>query len=169
MKHLLTILVYTKNRKRAYNKGYGKNAVASYSVCTKSHLELCKLHHLVYGSRESVDVLAASLSEVRLTAATALDELGSLAHHLTGVERVVFHEVVAHADVEHRLLVSYRAYNSEQVRRNSLTQLEHEVLGSSRLQREDSCDDLHAVLTSSLKKHAFYNLLINNILYLCVT
>ena len=25
------------------------------------------------------------------------------------------------------------------------------------------------VLTSSLKKHAFYNLLINNILYLCVT
>ena len=24
-------------------------------------------------------------------------------------------------------------------------------------------------LTSSLKKHAFYNLLINNILYLCVT
>ena len=27
--------------------------------------------------------------------------------------------------------------------------------------------DVH--LTSSLKKHAFYNLLINNILYLCVT
>ena len=25
------------------------------------------------------------------------------------------------------------------------------------------------LLTSSLKKHAFYNLLINNILYLCVT
>ncbi len=25
------------------------------------------------------------------------------------------------------------------------------------------------VLTSSLKKHTFYNLLINNILYLCVT
>ena len=25
------------------------------------------------------------------------------------------------------------------------------------------------ILTSSLKKHAFYNLLINNILYLCVT
>ena len=28
--------------------------------------------------------------------------------------------------------------------------------------------NLHA-LTSSLKKHTFYNLLINNILYLCVT
>ena len=27
----------------------------------------------------------------------------------------------------------------------------------------------HGVLTSSLKKHTFYNLLINNILYLCVT
>ena len=26
-----------------------------------------------------------------------------------------------------------------------------------------------ALLTSSLKKHTFYNLLINNILYLCVT
>ena len=85
-------------------------------------LELCKLHYLVYGSRESVYVLATSLSEVRLTAATALDELGCLAHHLTGIERVVFHEVVAHAYVEHRFLVSYRAYNSEQVRRNSLTQ-----------------------------------------------
>ena len=28
---------------------------------------------------------------------------------------------------------------------------------------------VYGVLTSSLKKHAFYNLLINNILYLCVT
>ena len=28
---------------------------------------------------------------------------------------------------------------------------------------------LHSFLTSSLKKHTFYNLLINNILYLCVT
>ena len=28
-------------------------------------------------------------------------------------------------------------------------------------------DDMN--LTSSLKKHAFYNLLINNILYLCIT
>ena len=27
----------------------------------------------------------------------------------------------------------------------------------------------NSFLTSSLKKHAFYNLLINNILYLCVT
>ena len=27
----------------------------------------------------------------------------------------------------------------------------------------------HSHLTSSLKKHTFYNLLINNILYLCVT
>ena len=82
---------------------------------------------------------------MRLTAATALDELGSLANHLTSVERMVLHEVVAHADVEHRFLVSYRAYNGEQVSRNSLTQLEHEILGSSRLQWEDSCDDLHAV------------------------
>ena len=29
--------------------------------------------------------------------------------------------------------------------------------------------DRFSFLTSSLKKHAFYNLLINNILYLCVT
>ena len=28
---------------------------------------------------------------------------------------------------------------------------------------------LFYILTSSLKKHTFYNLLINNILYLCVT
>ena len=30
-------------------------------------------------------------------------------------------------------------------------------------------DTWHFNLTSSLKKHTFYNLLINNILYLCVT
>ena len=30
-------------------------------------------------------------------------------------------------------------------------------------------DCAEVLLTSSLKKHAFYNLLINNILYLCVT
>lgn len=30
-------------------------------------------------------------------------------------------------------------------------------------------DFFNLLLTSSLKKHAFYNLLINNILYLCVT
>ena len=29
--------------------------------------------------------------------------------------------------------------------------------------------ELDILLTSSLKKHTFYNLLINNILYLCVT
>ena len=28
---------------------------------------------------------------------------------------------------------------------------------------------METILTSSLKKHTFYNLLINNILYLCVT
>ena len=31
------------------------------------------------------------------------------------------------------------------------------------------CESRTVLLTSSLKKHAFYNLLINNILYLCVT
>ena len=30
-------------------------------------------------------------------------------------------------------------------------------------------NDIKSLLTSSLKKHTFYNLLINNILYLCVT
>ena len=37
----------------------------------------------------------------------------------------------------------------------------------------EKCDTAFSIplffLTSSLKKHAFYNLLINNILYLCVT
>ena len=33
----------------------------------------------------------------------------------------------------------------------------------------DKADGYRYFLTSSLKKHAFYNLLINNILYLCVT
>ena len=30
-------------------------------------------------------------------------------------------------------------------------------------------NEIKNLLTSSLKKHTFYNLLINNILYLCVT
>ena len=41
---------------------------------------------------------------------------------------------------------------------------------SSVLEREVTMGQtLRYLLTSSLKKHAFYNLLINNILYLCVT
>ena len=35
--------------------------------------------------------------------------------------------------------------------------------------RRELQEETALVLTSSLKKHAFYNLLINNILYLCVT
>lgn len=36
-------------------------------------------------------------------------------------------------------------------------------------QAEKKVGYIDKFLTSSLKKHAFYNLLINNILYLCVT
>ncbi|MCI7183537.1 MAG: hypothetical protein MSA05_05175, partial [Prevotella sp.] len=36
-------------------------------------------------------------------------------------------------------------------------------------QPKRDCQMVEYDLTSSLKKHAFYNLLINNILYLCVT
>ena len=46
-----------------------------------------------------------------------------------------------------------------------------EVMDASCLKEaEEACSTRNVnILTSSLKKHAFYNLLINNILYLCVT
>ena len=44
----------------------------------------------------------------------------------------------------------YGSDNSEQVLGYSLTQLEHEVLGSSRLHRQHSGDDLNAVHLASL-------------------
>ena len=42
-------------------------------------------------------------------------------------------------------------------------------LGDRKRKLERMAEMEHRLLTSSLKKHAFYNLLINNILYLCVT
>ena len=44
-----------------------------------------------------------------------------------------------------------------------------ELSNNAQIQVVLNIADLKELLTSSLKKHAFYNLLINNILYLCVT
>ena len=58
-------------------------------VLIRCCLEVSQLDDLVDCSTESVDVLTASLSEVGLTTATALDEFGGFTNHLTCVEVVV--------------------------------------------------------------------------------
>ena len=91
-------------------------------------LQVSQFHYLIHCSRQTVSVLATCLSEVGLTATATLNELGSLANHLTCIERVFLNEVVAHCYVQHRLVVRYGSDNGEQVLGYSLTQLEHEVL-----------------------------------------
>ena len=48
-------------------------------------------------------------------------------------------------------------------------QMHAQICPNAELQRQMQIEERSFLLTSSLKKHAFYNLLINNILYLCVT
>lgn len=63
-------------------------------------LKISQLYHFVYCNRQSVDVFSACSCEVRLSAAAALYQLGSFAHHLSGVESVFLHEVFAYHDAE---------------------------------------------------------------------
>ena len=93
-------------------------------------LEICKFYHLVDSGADAIGILTTGRSEMRLTAAAALDELGSLAHQLTGVQAVVFHEVLRDADVEHGLSFVNAADDAERMLRLGGTNLEHKVLGN---------------------------------------
>ena len=70
---------------------------------------------------------------MRLTATTSLDELGSLANHLSGIQAVVFHHIVREHDAEQRLALELRANDADEVLGNGLAHLEDEVLGHLRL------------------------------------
>ena len=76
-------------------------------------LEVCQLNDFVNSSRESVDILTASLSEVRLTTTATLDELGGLANHLTGIQSVVANHIVTHHDRELWLVVVVSTQHAE--------------------------------------------------------
>ena len=78
-----------------------------YIFISGSLLQLSQFYNLVNCSAQAVLVLTASLSIVRLTATAALNQLGSFANHLTGVQTVILHHVVAEHYAEHWLVVIY--------------------------------------------------------------
>ena len=64
-----------------------------------------------------------------LTSTTTLDEFGGLAHHLSGVQLMVGHHVVAHHHAQRGAVVIVRADDAEQVFGASGLDFEHEVFG----------------------------------------
>ena len=70
-----------------------------------------------------------------LSAATTLNELGSLTHHLSGIQAMVTHHIVAHHNGELGLILILRAKHAEQRTFDGSTDLEGQVLGCGRLQR----------------------------------
>ena len=77
-------------------------------------LEVSQGDNLVNCSAETIDTLTASLGEVRLTTTTTLDEFSGFAHHLTSIQSVVAHHIVAHHDRELRLVVVVRTDDAKQ-------------------------------------------------------
>ena len=98
-------------------------------------LQVCQFDNLIDCSTETVDVLTASLSEVGLTTAATLNQLGSFAYHLSGIQTVVADHIVAHHDRELRLVVGMGTQYTKQRTLDSSTNLEGQVLGSSRIHR----------------------------------
>ena len=87
---------------------------------------------------------------MRLTATTTLDELGSLANHLSGIQTVVFHHIVREHDAEQRLALELRADNADEVLGNGLAYLKDKVLGHLRLDGQHGGDNLYAIDVLSL-------------------
>ena len=77
-------------------------------------LEVSQSNHFIDSSAETIDTLTASLSEVRLTTTTTLDEFGGFANHLTCIQSVVADHIVAHHDRELRLVVVVRTDDAKQ-------------------------------------------------------
>ena len=71
-------------------------------------LEVSQSNHFIDSSAEAIDILTTSLGEVWLTTTTTLDELSGFAHHLTSIQPVVAHHIVAHHDGELGLVVFVR-------------------------------------------------------------
>ena len=83
----------------------------SYYLCC---LEFCQLYDFVNSSRESINTLTTSLSKVRLTTATTLDELSGLTNHLTSIQSVVAYHVVTHHNRELWLVIVMGTQYTEQ-------------------------------------------------------
>ena len=122
-------------------------------------LKISQFYHFVYCSRQSVDVFSACSCEVRLSAAAALYQLGSFAHHLSGVESVFLHEVFAYHDAEGGASVKGASHNAEHALWFGCTYLEHEVFGCVLLHYQCGSDDLHSVYDAGLR----YELLLNSL------
>ena len=113
-------------------------------------LQVCQFDDFVDGSRETVNILTACLGEVRLTATTTLNELGSLANHLAGIQAMVADHVVAHHDRELGLVVVVGTDDAEQGTLDGSTNLEGQVLGTGRRHRHYTSDNLDTIHDAGL-------------------
>lgn len=77
-------------------------------------LQTSQLNHLVNGGVQPVCVLATGGCKVRLTASASLNQLGSLANHLSCIEGVVGHHVVAEHYAERGFAVFNRSDGTKQ-------------------------------------------------------
>lgn len=80
-----------------------------------------------------------------LTATAALNQLGSFANHLTSVQTMILYHIIAEHHAEHRLVVINRTYYADHVLRQSLTNLEYQILGSCWLHWQYGCNNFHTI------------------------
>ena len=64
-------------------------------------LKIAEFHHLVDCCREAVGILSSGLSVVGLSTEKALNELGSLAYNLAGIEGMALNHIVGEHHAQH--------------------------------------------------------------------
>ena len=85
-----------------------------------------------------------------LAATTALDELCSLANHLSGVQSMFLDKVLTHHHREQGLVLILRTDDTEQRTLDGSLYLEHQVLSGTRIHGQHATDDLHAIDVAGL-------------------
>ena len=108
-----------------------------------------ELYYLVDSADDAVGVLATCGGEVGLSAAAALDELGCLAHELSGID-ALGGEVFAGRYGEQGLVAIDAADDYEQVLGLLATELEHDVLHGIGRHGHYGLDDVDAIYASHL-------------------
>ena len=113
-------------------------------------LKICQFYDLIHGCGDAIGVLAAGIGKVGLTTATALDELGGFAHHLSGIQLMVFHQVIADGHIEHGLTIVNGTDDDEGTLGLGSTYLEGKVLGLVGTDGQHGGEHLDAVHQSAL-------------------
>ena len=107
-------------------------------------LQSGQLQDLVHGSLETIGVLAACRSKVRLSAATAEDKFGGFLDQRAGLQSVS-HELLAQHDGQHRPVLKQGSGHEAEAVAQLAAQLEGDILGRFGRNGSAEGDDFHAV------------------------